>query len=443
MQDGIRIVMVSVLLAGLCAAQARPFPGGDVQQIYQRLLPQIEKIQAFDHHAHPGYADDPDVDAMAAPPNASESLRTRDDNPELAAAAKALFGYPYNDLSPEHSKWLLNKKTELKKQLSGTTYFNSILDKINIESSVANRAMMPDYLDAKRFPWVFFADSFMWPFNNERETGRNPDEGVFIPLQEKMLHRWMQQVNVTKLPASFADYLSFISRVLEDNSRRGGIAMKFEVAYFRQMSFSDPTSSQAEDIYRRFVTGGIPTEKEYRTFQDYIFRYLVQEGGRLHLPVHIHTAIGIGDYFNLSQSNIMSLETVLRDPRYASTTFVMIHGGYPLEREAIWLAAMKNVYLDSSFGELAQYPSEFKHTLKMWLETFPDKITFGTDCFPYNQVLGAEESYWLGAYSSRTALAAALAEMISEGEVTESRALELAHAYLHDTAVKLYNGRVH
>jgi hypothetical protein len=443
MQDGIRIVVVILLLAGLCAAQARPFPGGDVQQIYQRLLLQIEKIQAFDHHAHPGYADDPDVDAMAAPPNASESLRTRDDNPELAAAAKALFGYPYNDLSPEHSKWLLNKKTELKKQLSGTTYFNSILDKINIESSVANRAMMPDYLDAKRFPWVFFADSFMWPFNNERETGRNPDEGVFIPLQEKMLHRWMQQVSVTKLPASFADYLSFISRVLEDSSRRGGIAMKFEVAYFRPMSFSDPTSSQAEDIYRRYITGGIPTEKEYRTFQDYIFRYLVQEGGRLHLPVHIHTAIGIGDYFNLSQSNIMSLETVLRDPRYASTTFVMIHGGYPLEREAIWLAAMKNVYLDSSFGELAQYPSEFKHTLKMWLETFPDKITFGTDCFPYNQVLGAEESYWLGAYSSRTALAAALAEMISEGEVTEPRALELAHAYLHDTAVKLYNGRVH
>jgi hypothetical protein len=100
-------------------------------------------------------------------------------------------------------------------------------------------------------------------------------------------------------------------------------------------------------------------------------------------------------------------------------------------------------YLDSSFGELAQYPSAFKDTLKMWLETFPDKVTFGTDCFPYNQVLGAEESYWLGVESSRTALAAALAEMVSEGEITESHALDLAHAYLHDTAVKLYGGRVH
>ena len=77
-------------LSGLAAGQARPFPGPDLQQIYLRLLPQIEKIPAFDHHAHPGFADDPDVDAMAAPPNASEALRTRDDNPELAAAAKAL-----------------------------------------------------------------------------------------------------------------------------------------------------------------------------------------------------------------------------------------------------------------------------------------------------------------------------------------------------------------
>jgi hypothetical protein len=431
-------------LASSAAAQARPLPGPDVQQIYQRLLPQIEKIPAFDHHAHPGFSDDPDVDAMAAPPDFSAAVRTRDDNPELIAAAKALFGYPYNDLSPEHGKWLVAKKTELKKQYPGTAYFNMILDKINSESSAANRAMMPDYLDAKRFPWVFFVDSFMWPFNNARETARNPDEEVYIPLQEKMLHRWMQQENVSKLPADFDGYLKFISQVLEDNrNNKGGIAMKFEVAYFRPTTFGDPTRDQAADLYQRYVTGGIPSEQDYRTFQDYIFRYLIVEGGRLHLPVHIHSAACIGDYFNFSQSNIMNFENVLRDPRYRGTTFVMLHGGYPLEREAIWLTSMKNVYLDSSLIELVEYPSAFKDTLKMWLETFPDKITFGTDAFPYNEVLGSEESYWLGAESARTALAAALAEMISENEITEPRALELAHGYLHDTAVKLYAGRVH
>jgi len=433
------ITLCVALFAGTAAqagAQARPFPGPDVPQIYQRLLPQIEKIPMFDHHAHPGYADDADVDAMAAPPG-SAALRERDSNPELVAAAKALWGYPYSDLSAEHTKWLVEKKLELKKQ-RGRAYFSDILDKLNIEKGVANRAMMAAYLDAKRFLWVFFGDAFLWPFNNQRETARNADEQVYIPLQEKMLRRWMQQEGVAKLPANFGDYLAFVSRTLEDNQKKGGIAIKFEVAYFRPTKFSDPTREQAEDIYQRFVAGGIPAEAEYRTFQDYIFRFLVREGGRLHLPIHIHSAVGIGDYFNLSESNILNLENILRDPRYSNTTFVMIHGGYPYDRQAIWLAAVKNVYLDTSETEILLYPSEFKHLLKQWLETFPDKVTFGTDCFPYNEALGAEESYWLGVQSSRTALAAALAEMISEGEVSEAQALELAHLYLHDNAARLY-----
>ena len=439
-----RIWLRVLAVCGLCAAalgQARPLPGPDVTQIYQRLLPQIEKIPIFDHHAHPGFADDPDVDAMASPPG-SAALRTRDTNPELVAASKALFGYPYNDLSPEHAKWLVQKKAELQKA-QGNAYFSNLLDKLNIEQGVANRAMMADYLDPKRFPWVFFADSFMWPFDNQRERARNRDEEVYIPLQEKMLHRWMQQENVDKWPPDFASYLAFVSRVLEDNQKKGGIAMKFEVAYFRSTKFADPRREQAEDVYQRFRSGGIPSEQEYRTFQDYIFRFLVREEARLHLPVHVHSAVGIGDYFNLSEGNILNLENILRDPRYSGTVFVMIHGGYPYEHQAIWLAAVKNVYLDTSLMELDMYPSEFRRVLKTWLETFPDKITFGTDSFPYNETLGAEESYWLGVQSARTALAAALAEMISEGEVSEPQALQLAHGYLHDNAVAIYEGRVH
>jgi len=428
-------------LSALAAAQARPLPGPDVQKIYQRLLPQIEKIPIFDHHAHPAFSDDPDVDAMAAPPG-SAALRERDTNPELVAAAKALFGYPYDDLSPEHAKWLVQKKAELKKE-RGPAYFSDILDKLNIEQGVANRAMMADYLDPKRFVWVFFADSFMWPFDNQGERSRNADQGVYIPLQEKMLHRWMQQEGVSKLPADFAQYLKFVSRTLEDNQKLGGIAMKFEVAYFRTTRFSDPDLDDAQEIYKEFVGGGVPNEDEYRAFQDYVFRYLIREGGRLHLPVHIHSAVGVGDYFNLSESNIMNLENIVRDPRYSNVTFVMIHGGYPYDRQAIWLTSAKNVYLDSSETEILLYPSEFKNTLKQWLETFPEKITFGTDAFPYNNVLGAEESYWLGVQSSRTALAAALAEMISMGEVSEAKAMEMAHGYLHDNAVGIYEGKVH
>src|SRR5579871_2580267 len=121
MRIALRVLFV-IAAASFCAAQAKPFPGSDEQQIYQRLLPQIEKIPMFDHHAHPGYADDPDVDAMAAPPG-SAALRERETNPELVQAAKAMWGYPYNDLSPEHTKWLIQKKDEAKKQ-QGVAYFS-------------------------------------------------------------------------------------------------------------------------------------------------------------------------------------------------------------------------------------------------------------------------------------------------------------------------------
>ena len=426
------------LASSFAIAQARPYPGPEVQQLYQHYLEVVNQIPAFDHHAHPGFADDPDVDAMASPPG-SVAFRERETNPELVAAAKALWGYPYDDLSAEHSKWLIEKKAAARKQYPGTSYFNMLLDKLNFDRGIANRAMMPDYLDAKRFPWVFFVDSFLWPFDNSKERARNGDQGVYIPLQEKMFHRWMKQEKLNALPSSFADYLKFISQVLEDNQKnKGGIAAKFEVAYFRPLHFSDPTREEAQAIYKKYAKGGVPGETEYRTFQDYIFRYLITESGRLKLPVHIHSAVGIGDYFNISESNIMQLENILRDPRYSGTTFVMIHGGYPLEREAIWLAAMKNVYMDSSLMEIVMYPAAFKDALKQWLETFPDKITFGTDSFPYNEVLGAEESYWLGAQSAREGLAAALAEMVSSGEITDAKAVQMAHAYLHDTAVSLY-----
>src|SRR6266496_5276197 len=134
------IAFILCLTSSITFAQARPYPGPDVPQLYQHYLHVVNNIAAFDHHAHPGFADDPDVDAMAAPPG-SAALRERDTNPELVAAAKALFGYPYNDLLPEHAKWLVQKKAELKKS-RGNQYFSDILDKLNIERGVANRAMM-------------------------------------------------------------------------------------------------------------------------------------------------------------------------------------------------------------------------------------------------------------------------------------------------------------
>ena len=432
----ILIVIAVAPLATPLWGQATVYPNENVRPVYDRLLRAIQQIRIFDNHSHPGYADDPDVDAMASPPGTA-ALRIRPDNPELAAASRALFGYPFSDFSPQHQTWLVARKRELQRN-EGTHYFDKILDQLGIQTVVANRVAMPPYLDRNRFLWAFFVDSFLFPFDNTQFRTRNTDEQVYIPLQEKLLARELQQAGLQQLPKSFDGYLQFISRILELNRRHGAVSIKFEAAYFRSLKFSDPSEEQARAVYQRFRGSGVPPAAGYTLFQDFIFRYLLREAGRLNLAVQIHTSVGPGDFFNLENGNVLNLENVLRDPRYDSVRFVLLHGGFPYEHQAIWLTARKNVFLDSSLVELYLYPAEFKNVLKYWLSIYPDKLVYGSDAFPFNEALGAEECYWLAVHSAREALAGALAELVSEHAFTEQQALRFAHAYLHDTAATLY-----
>ena len=412
------IAAAGVIVPIVAAAQSRPLVSPAAAPIYARLLPRISAIKIFDHHAHPGFADDPEVDAAPVPPG-SLPYQLRSDNPEWAAADRAMAGA--KPVRGDRASW------------------SRMLDRLGIETSVANRITMSSDLDPARFKWVFYADSLLFPFDNSGLASRNPDQAAFMPLQTRLVQRFRTQAGLSAWPASLSDYLAFVTRTLEDHQRRGAIAMKFEVAYFRSFVFDDPTREQASAVYEKYRGAGLPSTAEYKVFQDFVFRFLVAEGGRLRLPVHLHTSVGAGDYFNLTGGNVVNLETVLRDPRYASTTFVLLHGGYPFEHAAIWLGAMKNVYLDTSgTGSFFAFPDEFEHLLRDWLTKFPDKITFGSDAFPLDEHTGAEDVYWFGVHHARTALTAALAEMIAAREVTESRAIAMARAYLHDTAAALY-----
>jgi predicted TIM-barrel fold metal-dependent hydrolase len=266
----------------------------------------------------------------------------------------------------------------------------------------------------------------------------NGDMRVYIPLQEKVLQRYKKQEGVDGLPADLAGYETFIRQTLADNQKRGGVAMKFEAAYFRTLYFRDPPREKAEAVYSKYRVGGVPSEEDYRIFQDYIFRVLINQAGKLNLPVQFHSAVGIGDYFSLRNGNPLNLENVVRDPRYSNVRFVLIHGGYPHTLDMIWMTAAKNVYTDSSLMGYYVYPSELKNILKQWISLYPEKIMFGSDAFPFNDAVGAEETFWLAVRSARTAVAAALAELVAEGAFTEAKALEVARLYLHDNAATLY-----
>src|ERR1700730_421821 len=370
-------LLVGCACAGPAEGQAKPIGSGDVAKLYDRLLKQMDGIPIYDNHSHATFPDDSDMDAMASPPGESTVMRLRDTNPEFVAAAKALFGYPYDDFKPDHAKWLIEKKKAWEKA-GGTAYFAGILDKVKIETCLANRVALAPYLDPKRFHWVFFVDSFLYPFDNHDLAGKNGDMGVYIPLQEKVLERYKRQEGISGLPGDLAGYEAFLRGTLADNQKKGGVAMKFEAAYFRTLYFRDPPREKAEAIYAKYRTGGVPSEEDYRTFQDYVFRLLIDQAGKLNLPVHFHSAVGIGDYFSLRNGNPLNLENVVRDPRYGNVKFVLIHGGYPYTLDMIWMTAAKNVYTDSSLMGYYVYPSELKNILKQWVSLFPEKIMFGS-----------------------------------------------------------------
>ena len=270
-----RRLTIAMLMACSCSlwGQASPNMAPGYQQTYDRLLQQIRQIAIFDDHGHPGFAADSDVDAMASPP-LHPSLRLRLDNPELIAASKDLFAYPYSDYSPEHIKWLIAKKMELRQTYPGYQYFDRILDKLNVATMMANRVAMGNYLDPKRFHWVFFVDSFLFPLDNSELTARTIDESVYVPLQEKKLKRELGQAGLSALPENFPAYLAFVTKILEQNLRHGGVSIKFEIAYFRTLHFDDPPQDAAAMIYDRYHAGGKPSTAEHAVFEAVSYTHL-------------------------------------------------------------------------------------------------------------------------------------------------------------------------
>ncbi|MDX6405863.1 MAG: uncharacterized protein QOH70_3318 [Blastocatellia bacterium] len=97
-----------------------------------------------------------------------------------------------------------------------------------------------------------------------------------------------------------------------------------------------------------------------------------------------------------------------------------------------------NVYADFSAQTFFTYPRELSENLRNWLESYPDKILFGTDAFSFGTEVDWGEVAWLSNTTARQALALALTGMMNDGEIDRVRAMELARMVLHDNAAKLY-----
>lgn len=410
------------------------------------LLNEINKIKAIDNHAHPvkyvaeGEPADTEFDALPLDVITPFPLpvRLNPTNPEFIRAWHDLYRYSHNDMSETHLRELMAAKQTVLKQ-NGDRTPTWILDQLNIETMFANRVAMGRGLTSPRFVWVPFDDALIFPLSNEAAKRFNQDYKGFYPAEEKLLKRYLSDLNLRVLPLSLDAYLKqVVTPTLERQKKNGAVAVKYEAAYLRKLDFDDPNETVARATYARFVRGGEPPSRDYKALQDFLFFYIAREAGRLGLAVHIHCIEGAGGFYRQSGSNPLLLETAFNDPTLRKTNFVVVHGGYPFTKEMGSLMSKPNVYADFSAQTFFTYPRELSETLRNWLEFYPDKILFGTDAFSFGPQVDWGEVAWLSNTTARQALALALTGMMNDGEIDRVRALELARMVLHNNAAKLY-----
>ena len=396
-----RLPCASIFVVFVCTSCSRTPSGSIDPQIAQR----IAGIQAIDNHAHPPLPDPADKDFDALP---VEMLEAQTDPLRLRPP-----GRPGLKLGPVET-----------------------LDRAGIDRMIANRVSMGPGLPPERFLWVAYADALMYPFPTAA-LEINPDRKAFFALEAKLLDRYYQESGVAARPASLDEYVARVVLATVGRHRQGGaIGEKFEMAYLRSLEIGNPTRKEAEAAWH----DGGRTPAEYGKLQDFLFRAIAIECGRLGMAVHFHTGAGAGGYFDFQGANPLLLQGLFNDPSLRKTNFVMLHGGWPFTREAGALLEKPNAYLDFSIQQFLRAPSDLARTIRAWLELTPEKVLFGTDAYPYapDAGLGWSDTTLFASAAGREALGRALTDMVREGTVSRERAGELAVMVLRENARKLY-----
>jgi uncharacterized protein len=431
------MVLIPLALLGQDNHQLRPDAA---------LLDEINHIQAIDNHSHPPALDnagqpDDDFDALPCDPlePTAAGLMFREDNPVYIKAWQTMFAYKYNDASPEHVKELVAAKEQVK-QREGENYPNWVLDQLGIESELANRVAMGRGLRPPRFRWVPFNDTLLFPLNNSSLAAQSPDRKIFFGREELVFARYLNELNLSSVPLTLADYTAkIITPLLELQRNDGAIAIKFEAAYLRSLDFALAKETDAARVYARYVKGGVPSDADYKTLQDYLFRYIAREAGRLGMAVHFHTGGGCGGYFAMEGSNPLLLDSVFNDPTLRKTNFVMLHGGAGgFEGLVAYLLMKPNVYADFSEQTWMNATRHIAESIRSMLQFYPEKVLFGTDLYPLEPQVNWEETGYQTSNAGRTGLAIALTGMMQDGEITRQQASAIAHQVMHDNAAKLY-----
>ena len=220
-----------------------------------------------------------------------------------------------------------------------------------------------------------------------------------------------------------------------DKYAKYAVAVKSQNAYSRDIDYEQVPAEQAEGAFQKRLENQPLSGQERKALEDHLFWYAVRCATEHDLPVKLHTGYYAGQ-------NSMPLGRLIRNPgsatdlcrRAPETRFVFMHICYPYYEELISAAKQySNAYIDMCWSWIIN-PVAACDFLKKYLVTAPANkvLTFGGDYVPVEPVLGH-------VVIARRGIALALSELVDEGWLSLSDAVELTDSVMHGNARRIFN----
>lgn len=224
-------------------------------------------------------------------------------------------------------------------------------------------------------------------------------------------------------------YDDTIAHAIEHEGYRG---LKSIIAYRTGLDISPLSRTadqglQALDAIQRGIGG-----QAMKKLRDHLFCRSLELCIEYDVPMQIHA--GIGDYeVNLTLCRPALLMDLLRFPTFRACRVLLVHGGYPYQVEAGYMANMlPRVYCDVSQG-IPFAASAARRIFAEVLEMAPlSKIVYGSDGF------NLPEINYVAAQLGKNALARTLEDLAEAGMLSEDEAQDAARLILAGNARRLY-----
>ena len=426
------VIFISALSFGEVVAQEPVTPWRN-DPVFKRLATVLDKVPAIDMHTHLLKPGEFDPSLGSAGP-----LQLRTTHPWLSTVIRGRFG-----VAVQPDDWLATIKlieaarSKMTGRLGQTGYWLDHLDFTVTEIALVNQNSRHG-IDGKRLRWVPHATTLLYPLPANHLMERSPSHKTDITEAQQDLQAFLKEGALSDSPADLPSYIKFVDATLRRWQQQGAVGIKFWDAYLRTLRIADVQERQAAVLYAKGRT--VPLSRdEYVAVQDYLWRHILLEAGKINLPVHIHSSLGVPPFLRTLESDVRNLEDVLAEPQFFQTQVVLIHGGAPWYEIAAYLALKPNVWIDISALAFLRPVPDFAAILRQYLIFAPEKVLFGTDAAAYPSVPGgADVHHLVVSRATRDGLYLALSELIRDGVIDERQAIEMGRGVLRENARRLH-----